>query len=51
MEGAGDSQKVEEEDRKEEDEDDEDDVELPEGISNWATATCDGVASSLGDLS
>lgn len=50
MEGAGDSQKVEEEDREEEDEEDED-VEFPEGISNWATATCDGVASSLGDLS
>lgn len=40
MDGVGDNQNVEEEDRElVEEEDDEDEVEVPDGISNWATAT------------
>ena len=52
IEGVGDNQKVEEEDSElaEEDVDDEDEVESPDGMSNWAAARWDGVASSLGDL-
>lgn len=52
MEGVGDSQKVEEEDRElAEDDEDEDEEEVPEGMSNWATAAWPGVARSFGDLS
>lgn len=51
MEGVGEFQKVEEDDKEEEDEEDEEQDGVMDGSSNLARIGCEGVARSLGDFS
>lgn len=51
MEGVGEFQKFDDDDREDEEEEDEEQDEVMDGSSNLARIGCEGVARSLGDFS